>query len=202
MHWLDTVLLVVLGIGALLGAWAGLVRQVLRIVAVCVAIYACVYFHEAANGFLAGRLDGAPPFLVSLLAYALICGVVFLVFWLIRQALEKGMKAAKLKPVDRVLGALLGVVKFGLASGAILMGLAVLGLPLTDSALADSKVAPVLLDGMKAVIVLVPQDYKNEVDNSVQRVKQKAAEAGANAARSAVERQLSRGEDDSTRPSP
>jgi membrane protein required for colicin V production len=196
MHWLDAVLLVVLGIGALLGAWAGLVRQVLRIVAICVALYACIYFHEAANGFLAGRLDGAPPFLVSLLAYALLCGAVFLVFWVIRQALEKGMKAAKLKAVDRVLGALLGVVKYGLASGAVLMVLAVLGLPLTDSLLAGSKVAPVLLDGMKAVIVLVPQDYKNEVDNSVQRVKKKAVEASAAAARSAVERQLSRNEDE------
>jgi membrane protein required for colicin V production len=196
MHWLDTVLLVVLGIGALLGAWAGLVRQVLRIVAIVVAIYACVYFHEAANGFLTGQLDGAPPFLVSLLAYALLCAVVFLVFWVIRQGLEKGMKAAKLKAVDRVLGALLGVVKFGLAAGAVLMGLAVLGLPLTDSALADSKVAPVLLDGMKAVIVLVPQDYKNEVDSSLQRVKKKAGEAGAAAARSALEGQLSRNEDE------
>jgi uncharacterized membrane protein required for colicin V production len=194
MHWLDTVLLVVLGIGALLGAWAGLVRQVLRIVAICVAIYACIYFHEAANGFLAGRLDGAPPFLVSLLAYAVLWGVVFLVFWVIRQGLEKGMKAAKLKAVDRVLGALLGVVKFGLVAGAVLMGLAVLGLPLTDSVLADSKVAPVLLDGMKAVIVLVPQDYKTEVDNSVQRVKKKALEVGADAVRSAAERQLSRQE--------
>jgi len=196
MHWLDAVLLVLLGIGALLGAWAGLVRQVLRIVAVCVAIYACIYFHEAANGFLTGRLDGAPPFLVSLLAYALLCGLVFLVFWVIRQGVDKGLKAAKLKAVDRVLGALLGVVKFGLVAGAILMGLAVLGLPPTDAALADSKVAPVLLDGMKAVIVLVPQDYKNEVDNSVQRVKKKAVEAGTAAARSAVERQLSRNEDE------
>jgi membrane protein required for colicin V production len=187
MHWLDAVLLVVLGIGALLGAWAGLVRQVLRIVAVCVAIYSCIYFHDPVHRLLARLFDNLPSFVVSLLTYLALCLAVFVVFWVIRQTLEKGMKAAKLKAVDRVLGAVLGVVKFGLVSGAILMGLAVLGSPLTDNAMGDSKVAPVLLEGMKAVIVLVPQDYKNEVDHSVQRVKQKAAEAGAAAARSAIE---------------
>jgi uncharacterized membrane protein required for colicin V production len=194
MHWLDTTLLIVLGIGAFLGAWSGLVRQVLRIVAVCVALYACIYYHEAASRLLAGQLEGTPPFLVGLLTYAAICLLVFLVFWGIRVGIDKGLKASKLKVLDRILGAILGMVKFGLVAGALLMGLAVLGQSSIDESLAESRIAPVLLRGMRAVIVLVPQDYKNEVDNASQRVKAKAAEAGAAAARSAIEQQLSRNE--------
>ena len=51
MHWLDFVLLLVLGVGAFLGARSGLLWQVARVITFFLAIYACIHYHGIAAGW-------------------------------------------------------------------------------------------------------------------------------------------------------
>jgi membrane protein required for colicin V production len=176
MYWLDLVLLLVLGLGALLGARSGLLWQVARVVAFAAAIYACLRYHTVAAGWLLQNISGLTPSLLWLLAYGITFLAVYLICFLVFYALEKALRAAHLKLMDRVLGAVVGVVKAGLLAGAILLGLALYATPESDSTLAPSKVASVLLRGMRVVIVAVPQDYKDRLSEAVDRLRNEAAE--------------------------
>jgi membrane protein required for colicin V production len=195
MHWLDITLLIVLGIGALLGARSGLLWQVARIVTFCVAIYVCLYYHDYASSLIAPYLtDGTPATVATVAGYIITFLGVYLVLYGITLILEKMLKAAKLKTMDRLLGAGFGLLKAGLLAGAVLMGMAVFATPQTDDVLAQSRMAPAFLQVMRAVIVAVPRDYKEQLSEALDRIKQVAAdraqELGGAAARTAIEEQL------------
>src|SRR5262245_44993752 len=169
MYWLDFVLLLVLGIGAFLGARSGLLWQVARVVTFFLAIYACIHYHTDIAGVLLQNLSGASPTVTWLLAYLVTFLSVYAVCMLITYVLEKALRAAKLKPMDRLLGALVGVLKAGLLAGAILLGVALYASPdEADGPLSQSKVAPVLLKTMRVVIVAVPQQYKDRLGDTLE----------------------------------
>jgi len=191
MHWLDITLLVVLGIGALFGVIKGLLWQVARIVTFAVAIYSCIYLHDPATALLQERLPDVPVWILHLFTYVGIFLGVYLVLYGITKLLEKGLKKSKLKTADRLLGLGFGVLKASLVAGAVLMLVTLLSVQAIDTTLAESRVAPVLLQEMRVIIVLVPQDCKDEFAAGLERIRkageEKAREAGAAAARKAVD---------------
>jgi uncharacterized membrane protein required for colicin V production len=190
MHWLDITLLIVLALGALLGARRGLLWQVTRILTFALAIYVCIYYHETVAAWIAPYLKDASALIVSILSYVAVFLVVYLVSYGLTLLLEAGVKAAKLKTTDRILGAGLGALKAALLSGAVLMGLAMVGIPQTDEAIARSQVAQVELQIMRGVIVAVPQDYKEQFKDARERIQEKASEVGNAAAQKAIQDQL------------
>jgi membrane protein required for colicin V production len=175
MYWLDFVLLFVLAIGAFLGARSGLLWQVARIVTFFLAIYACIRYHGIAAGWLLQNLRAESAVIPWLLAYLVTFVAVYAVCMVITYVLERMLRTAKLKPIDRLLGAGVGILKAGLLAGAILMGVALYD-PDADGALGESKVAPVLLKSMRVVIVAVPQKYKDKLSESLERLKEVGTE--------------------------
>ena len=175
MYWLDFILLVVLGIGMLLGARSGLLWQVARVVTFALAIFACVKYHHLAADWLTQNITGMSPLVGGLLAYGVTFLGVYLVCFLVFHLLEKGLRAANLKPMDRLLGAVAGTLKASLLAGAVLMGVALYATPESDDTLARSKIAPVLLKGMRVVMVAVPQKYKDDLSQTLDRLKKDAA---------------------------
>ena len=175
MHWLDFVLLLILGFGAILGARSGLVWQVARIVIFGAAIYACINYHGVAAEQLTGLLTHTSPTVLWLLAYVVTFLAVCVAGFVVTYLIERAVRAARLKPLDRLLGALVGTLKAGLIAGALLMGVALYASPESDEVLAESKVAPVVLQGMRIVIVAVPQQYKDKLSDALGRMKKETA---------------------------
>lgn len=109
MSWLDWVLLAVLLFSALLGMWRGLVYEVLS-VAGWVAAFVLAQAFAADVGAWLPMGDAAPPlplaagFVVVFLATAFGAG---LLAWLVKKLVE----SVGLRPVDRVLGSLFGVLR-------------------------------------------------------------------------------------------
>ncbi len=174
MHWLDILLLSILGIGALLGAWSGLLWQIARIVTFGVAIYVTIDFHEPIAGWLGEQVQGLNEVSLKLLAYVGTFVGIYIVFYTATWLAERALKAAHLKVWDRVLGALAGSLKFGLVAGAILLGLAVYGSESIHETLNESQVAPVMLSAMRGVIVAVPQQYRDEFGEALDKLKEES----------------------------
>lgn len=172
MYWLDSVLLIVLAIGATLGAWTGLLRQVARVVTLVVAIYACIHFQDVASRVLVKYVEAPSPVLLQILSYVLIFVVVLALGLVITYLLDKLLVVAKLKPMDRILGSLVGLLKAALIAGALLLGFTIYSTEGTDEVMSRSKIAPVLLRGMRIVIVAVPDRIKDRVSESLERYKQ------------------------------
>src|SRR3954471_11868197 len=111
MNCLDFVLIPVLGIGGLLGLRSGLLWQVARIVIFAAAVYCCIRYHEVPVAWIKDHFTGLTDVTTSLVAYIVTFLGVCLAGFLLTFILECLLRAAHLKLVDRLLGALFGVVK-------------------------------------------------------------------------------------------
>lgn len=176
MHWLDLTLLIVLGLGAFWGALNGLIRQVARVGIFLVAVYLCIYFHEPVAQSLERNVRGISGVASGIASYAVIFFGVVLVGWMITWKIENLVTKAKLQPVNRLLGAGFGVVKMGMFAGVALMVLLSVAGDEPPKAVRDSKVAPVVLKGMRGVLVAVPDRYKDRWSKSLDRWKSSAEE--------------------------
>src|SRR5437763_7417390 len=160
MHWLDFVLILVLGIGGLLGLRSGLLWQVARIVIFAGAVYCCINYHEIPTGWIKNNFTGLTEPTTWLVAYIVTFLGVCLAGFLITFVLECFLRAAHLKLIDRLLGALFGVLKAALLCGGVLTGIVLYGPPQSKEAIGDSTLAPQMLEGMRYVLALVPEKVK------------------------------------------
>ena len=111
MTWLDWALLAVLLVSALVGLWRGLVYEVLS-----VAGWVLVFVLAQAWAEPVGRLlpmDGAAEPLRLAAGFALVFIAVAFTAGLLSWLVKKLVAAVGLRPVDRVLGAVFGVVRAG-----------------------------------------------------------------------------------------
>lgn len=166
MFWLDTTILALLGLGALLGAVSGFLWQVARIAGLAIAIYAAILLNDWASSLLADAiLQGADPRIARGLAYLAVFLVVFIVLYQVAWLLDQWIQAVHLEPFDRLLGAGVGACKMGLLLAAICLGLSNYPNERTKEILDKSSLAPALASGMDAMLVAIPEEYKNELTN-------------------------------------
>lgn len=166
MYWFDTTLLALLGIGAGIGAWCGLVWQIARIVSLGLAVYGSVQFHDAATQLLQeSAFQDADPRIVRPIAYVAVFVVIYLILFYTMRLIRDAIRAAELESFDRLLGGLLGATKMALLLGTICLGIASSKHPMTDAIMAKSTLAPAFADGMEVVVMLVPDSYKTRLQD-------------------------------------
>ena len=154
MSWLvDIVLLVLLGIAAFFGLRIGIIKAALSLAGLIVGvILAGRYYDSLAQhlGFIPG--DGV----AEVVAFIIILLGVVIVAMVLALLLKWATSAVMLGWVDRLGGAI-----FGLLWGAILYG-ALLAMWLkyvsVSEVIVESKVAAVLLDYFPLVLSLLPQE--------------------------------------------
>src|SRR4051794_25695971 len=169
MHWLDTTILAVLGIGAIFGALSGLLMQLARIVGFAVALYAAIYFNEDVAAFLQRNLiHDSEPWVARLVAYAAVFLLVYLSIFIFSLVLERGMKSVRLQTLNRALGAALGAGKAALILGALFLGLGFFPHPSTREMMQKSTLAPALAHGVQTLVTALLSEYRDEVRGGLQ----------------------------------
>ena len=111
---LDLLLLAVLVVSMLLGAWRGLVFEVLSLLGWVLAFYAAQYAAPAVAVSLPAVVVGEPVRYAA--AFILVFVIAAFVAGLFTHLLKKMVQAVGLRPVDRSLG-----VVFGLLRGVVLL---------------------------------------------------------------------------------
>jgi membrane protein required for colicin V production len=164
MYWLDTLLLVFLAVGAALGFFSGFLWQIARILTLAIAVVATVVCNDPASLFCREQLlRDADPRVAQAVAYVLVFLSVYVVLFLATRLLYKGIRAADLEIVDRLLGGLFGAAKMAMIAGACCLGTANYPHPTTRDWIAKSTLAPALADGMEQVLIIIPEDYKENL---------------------------------------
>jgi membrane protein required for colicin V production len=153
VNWLDIVLLVLLAIAAFLGLRIGLIKAALSLAGLIVGvILAGSYYGSLAQhlGFIPG--DGV----AEVVAFIIILLVVLMIALALALLLKWATSAIMLGWVDRLGGAI-----FGLLWGAILYG-ALLAMWLKyvgeAEAITESTVASILVKSFPLVLALLPQE--------------------------------------------
>ena len=154
MSWLDIAIIVIIGIAAFTGLKIGILKAVLTLAGVIVGIILAGRFYVA----LADRLTFIPQeTLARVVAFAIILAAAILVASIIASVLKWLVSMVLLGWVNRLGGALLGLIMGGIFCGALLaVWTKFLGItgPIAGSALANF-----LLDYFPIVLALLPEEF-------------------------------------------
>jgi len=154
MSWLDIAIIVIIGIAAFTGLKIGILKAVLTLAGVIVGIILAGRFYVA----LADRLTFIPQeTLARVVAFAIILAAAILVASIIAGVLKWLVSMVLLGWVNRLGGALLGLIMGGIFCGALLaVWTKFLG---ATGPIAESTLANFLLDYFPIVLTLLPEEF-------------------------------------------
>ena len=154
MSWLDIAVIAVIGIATLIGLKIGIIKAVLTLAGVIVGVLLAGRFYVA----LADRLTFIPQeTLARVVAFAIILAVVVLIASIIAGVLKWLASIILLGWVNRLGGALLGLITGSILCGALLaMWTKFLGI---SDPIAESALATFLLDRFPMVLALLPGEF-------------------------------------------
>jgi uncharacterized membrane protein required for colicin V production len=175
MNWIDIILFLVLAGGTTLGVFSGFIWQLARIISLIVAIYVTFLIQPFISSWLVGRMSN--PFLANLICYIVIFAVIYLILFFIVYFIEKSISKAELTPLDRIFGAILGLLKISLICGTVLLGMVVHPGSGMNNSLKNSFFTPILLQYTKGVVFLMPRDYRGKVRYFIRQVQNEKAES-------------------------
>jgi uncharacterized membrane protein required for colicin V production len=171
MYWLDITILVLLGLGAGLGFWSGLLWQVARVLSLGLSLYAAVLLNEPATQLLDEAVRGIDPHIAQGAAYVAVFLGVYLTLFICTRLLHTTIKATQLDLIDRLLGALLGSAKMAALVAVVCMALASVSFPQAQEWMNESKLAPLFARGTEAGLELIPEEYRSRVSEGLQQIR-------------------------------
>lgn len=156
MTGLDWILLAVLGASLLLGLWRGLVYEVLSVLGWAVSFYAAQWLAPDVAAML--PLQSLSDPLRYAAAFVLIFVAALFAWGLLAFVVKKLVEAVGLRPIDRVLGAVFGVLR-----GVILLLAATVVVNMTALKTSDwwtqSSGAPLLSRVLAGLQPLLPEQF-------------------------------------------
>ena len=119
MHWIDLSIIAILGVSLFLGMWRGFVTEVLAIVAWITAFIAARLLSPMTAEWLQTYIQNEA--VVLLFAWLIPFLLAFIAVNLLRLLLKTMVDMVGLKPVDRLFGAVFGMIKGGLLITALVL---------------------------------------------------------------------------------
>jgi membrane protein required for colicin V production len=163
MNAVDIVIGIILVIGIGSGVARGFVRGLLGLVGLVLGITLAIAYYDwlasSALSFLPG--EHVP----EVLSFILIFVVVVLVIGAIAGIVSRALRLASLGWIDRLAGAILGLVTASIFASALLF-LAVVGGMGQERVLGESKLAPKVVGVTDGVVLLLPADVREKIDRA------------------------------------
>jgi membrane protein required for colicin V production len=171
MHWLDIIILIVLGIGAAMGFCSGLLWQIARVVSLALSLYAAIMANASVTDWLGEQWKDVTPAANCIVAFIGVFLLVYLILYLITRLLHKAIKASKLETLDRLLGALLGAAKMAAVMACICGVMVALDLQIFKDWFDHATLPPYFAKGSDAAVHWIPQAYRDRANDGVQQVR-------------------------------
>lgn len=144
----------------------GLVREIISLLALLGGLILAAFFYASAGNWFAEFTRTRA--IADLLGFLVIFLGVLLLGAISAFLVNRFIKMASLKWVDRLLGACFGFLR-GWAIASIL-ALALIAFPVREGLIARSYLAPFLLAGARAAVLIVPQSLKDKFEQQYQKV--------------------------------
>ena len=173
LTFFDYAVMGILALSALVGAWRGLVSEVVALFSWIVALAAAWFWSPLASRLLAGAIgdDGWR----HVAGFALIFLGVLLLAGLLRYLLRKLIRTLGLRPVDRMFGLFFGIVRGVVIVLALFLGGKLIGLA-QEPSWRDSLFAPQIDTAIQTHLVpLLPPDLGKHLPSGLFSPPQPAA---------------------------
>ena len=154
MNWLDILLLVVLAVATLIGLKTGIIKAVLSLAGIIIGvILAGNYYLPLSEQLTFIPYTGA----AKIVAFAIILIVIMVIASLVARFLKWATSVVMLGWVNRLGGAVFGLIMAGLFLGAALAAwLKFIG---SAATITGSVLASVLLDRLPLILALLPKEF-------------------------------------------
>ncbi len=162
MNFLDIVLLCVILISIVCGIFKGFVRELIGLVFLAFAVYAAISYHQNVAKAVFSAIEDTQ--VASFLSFILIFFGILLVGSLIGYALKKMFIQGPMKAIDRMLGALFGVLRGVVIACVLLIGL--LAFPINSRWVSESVLAKHSEKPILWVMSLLPDSMLQDIRKS------------------------------------
>lgn len=168
MNWLDTVLLVIVGISTLYGLRRGLILEVFSLVSLVVGVAAGFAFH----GVAASYLEAWTGFhsVSHFVSFALVCAAAGFAVYLAGHLIRAMVRAVLLGWADTLAGAGIGLLRGWLLCW-VLLTLALAYVPAVEPATQNSKTAPIVLSVSRYVNALLPDGFRERIEGRLEELR-------------------------------
>ncbi len=164
--YLDFLFALIILVSTVLALTKGIVREIISLVALVGGlILAALYYRSAARWLVEYSRSDTVADLVGFVIIFLGCLVAGAAIAFI---VNRFVKMASLRWVDRLLGGLYGFLR-GWAVASIIV-LALIAFPVRPEAVPKSQLAPYMLAGARAAVLIVPSDLKAKFYEEYQKV--------------------------------
>jgi membrane protein required for colicin V production len=164
--FLDYVFIVIVLVSIAFAVLKGLVREFVSLLSLIGGFILAAYYYPIPAKMLVDycRTDSVAGFLgfSSIFLGCILLGA------LVAFTINRFVKASSLKWIDRLLGGIFGFLRGWAIASALVFGL--IAFPVRENVVAASVLAPYLLAGARAAILMVPQELKNEFNKEYKRV--------------------------------
>jgi membrane protein required for colicin V production len=149
--------------------------QVARIVSLALSLYVAILANDSVSQlFQETFLKGMDERIPHAIAYVAVFIVAYVILHQLVWLVDRLIRAVRLEPIDRLLGALVGACKIGLVLAAVCLGLTAYPHPKTKEVMEKSTLAPVLAEGMEMVLFVIPEEYKSELCTGLKNLREMA----------------------------
>lgn len=120
MNWLDIIICVLLLIGVWKGYLNGFFIELTSILALIASIYGAIYFSNYTGDWLRDQFDWDDSY-ITILSFIITFIVIIFVISYIGKLITKLLNTARLGFINKIAGALFGMLKMGFIASVILM---------------------------------------------------------------------------------
>jgi membrane protein required for colicin V production len=164
--FLDFIFILIVLVSTGLALTKGLMREIISLVALLGGLLLAAFFYPSTGDWFAEFTRTRA--IADLLGFLFIFVGVLLLGAITAFLVNRFVKMASLQWMDRLLGACFGFVR-GWAIASIL-ALALIAFPVREGLVARSYLAPFLLAGARAAVLIVPQSLKDKFEEQYRKV--------------------------------
>lgn len=169
MNWLDIVLVVILVCSVIAGFRKGFARVSVGLVATLIGLILGLWFYGAAGAFLLPYVSYRG--LANFIGFCLIFVGVLLAGSLVGWLLAKLLKWAGLGWLDRLMGAVLGVLRALLIGIGLVLALLSFAFKPPPQSVVQSRLAPYVIDAARVLVVIAPRELRDAFQSGYDHVK-------------------------------
>ncbi|WP_321477793.1 CvpA family protein [uncultured Paludibaculum sp.] len=169
MNWLDIFFLVILGIFVAQGIRRGFTRLAIGLAATLLGLLLASWFYGSVGAYFEPYLSSRA--LCNIVGFLLVFVGVQAAGGLLGWGLSRLFKWTGLGLLDRLLGALFGFIKATLIGIVLVMMLLAFPIKPIPASVAESSIAPYLIEASHVVVYLAPRELKDGFLASYERVK-------------------------------
>jgi membrane protein required for colicin V production len=175
VNWLDIVLVIILGCSVVAGFRKGFARVGVGLAATLIGLILGLWFYGAAGAFLLPYVSYRG--LASFAGFCLVFGAVLLAGSLVGWLLAKLLKWAGLGWLDRLMGAVFGVLRALLIGIGLVLALLAFAPQPPPRSVVESRLAPYVIEAARMLVVIAPRELRDGFQSGYDHVKKAWSDA-------------------------